>query len=246
MAAKKVPTAEFQLFHPLAPAVEAALRASIQRFGVIVPVVVDQHGRTIDGHHRSRIAGELHVDYRTDRVTVGSDEEAKAIARTLNADRRHLTEEQRKEVVLLLASETVAAGRGGREEVARHSPQAIAGALGVALKTVQDDIAELTTDSKLARPAKTLGQDGKVRPSKRATAPVPKQDKRANRRSLPDVAKDSGWALRKDVERLERVFGDDRFAANKERVAAHLRGHLEYAVDALRGLLDLITPKEEV
>jgi ParB-like chromosome segregation protein Spo0J len=47
-----------QLFPPLAPEIEAALRASIEQFGVIVPVVQDQNGNLIDGHNRApRIQG---------------------------------------------------------------------------------------------------------------------------------------------------------------------------------------------
>jgi hypothetical protein len=36
------------------PALRPALRANIQRFGVLVPVVRDQHGWMIDGSHRAR------------------------------------------------------------------------------------------------------------------------------------------------------------------------------------------------
>src|SRR4051812_39932626 len=52
----------FALFGPLEPATEAALRASIERFGVLVPVTFDQRGRILDGHHRWRMAAELGVD----------------------------------------------------------------------------------------------------------------------------------------------------------------------------------------
>lgn len=58
----------YQLFAALPAPVEDALRASIGRFGVLVPVVRDQHGNTIDGHHRSRIADALGVKYRVDVV----------------------------------------------------------------------------------------------------------------------------------------------------------------------------------
>jgi len=57
------------------------------------------------------------------------------------------------------------------------------------------------------------------------------------RRPLTEFAKDSGWSLRKDVERLERIFADDRFAANKAQVAAHLNGHLKYAAEVCQDLL---------
>lgn len=58
------------------------------------------------------------------------------------------------------------------------------------------------------------------------------------RNPLPQQASDAGWQLRKTVERLERIFADDRFGANKEQVAAHLRGHLTYTVEVCQDLLD--------
>jgi len=51
--------ANLQLWPALDAATEAALRASIERWGVLVPVAKDQHGRIIDGHHRARIAREV-------------------------------------------------------------------------------------------------------------------------------------------------------------------------------------------
>lgn len=226
-----------QEFPPLAPAVESALRSSIERFGVLVPVVKDQHGRIIDGHHRSRLAQELKVDYRVDRVEVANDEEARAMARTLNADRRHLTEQQRKEVVALLAAETVAAGPGGREEVARHSPNAIAGALGVSLDTVQKDMAQLTDDGKLSRPAKTLGQDGKVRPTRREPQSSPRRPARLHLSKAFDKA--TGDLVRV-VERIDRLTLDDRFPYNAERVARLVRYDLLRALDLLTKAVDRV------
>lgn len=236
-----------QLFRPLPRDIEDALRASIQRFGVLVPVVKDQDGRILDGHHRSRLAEEIGVEYRVDVRRVADEVEAREVARTLNADRRHLTAEQRKEVVAVLAAETVTVGR---EEVAKHSERAIAGALGVSRKTVQDDIAELATSSQLPRPAKTLGQDRKVRSKKTDAKPAAVKAPGAarpkpNRRPLPTFAKDAGWALRREVEKIERILADDRFTQNKEQVTAHLHGHLTYAVEALRRALDSLDLTKE-
>lgn len=45
----KVTAAAFQPMPPLAEAELAALRADITERGVLVPVVVDQHGRLLDG-----------------------------------------------------------------------------------------------------------------------------------------------------------------------------------------------------
>lgn len=57
------------------------------------------------------------------------------------------------------------------------------------------------------------------------------------RRPLPEVADETGWRLRKDVERLERVFADDRFTINRQQVAARLHGHLLYAAEVCQDLL---------
>jgi hypothetical protein len=55
---------------------------------------------------------------------------------------------------------------------------------------------------------------------------------------LPEAADRAGWEFRKATERIERIAADDRFAANREQVAASLRGHLSYAIEVCQDLLD--------
>lgn len=150
---------ELQLFDALPPHIEDALRASMRRFGVIVPVVRDQDGRIIDGHHRVRLAEELGIAYPERHVTVADSDEAKEIARTLNADRRHLTDEQRRQVAVELR-------KGG------HSIRAIAGALGVPPATAQRDTAGVSPDTPDGR---TRGADGKSYPATRPTPILPEE-----------------------------------------------------------------------
>ena len=152
----------YQLFPALEPATEAALRASIERFGVLVPVTVDQDGQILDGHHRRRVANELVVDCPTIVRHVANDDEANEIARTLNMDRRHLSPEDRRRMVEALRSEG-------------HSYRAIAGALGVDASTVLRDDRRVAP----ATPATVRGADGKHYPARRPE-PV--------RPSVPDVA----------------------------------------------------------
>ncbi len=71
-----------------------ALRADIAAHGIRVPVVVDQHGRVIDGHNRRRIATELGIHVPVEIITIASDEAAYDTALSLNCARRHLTREQ--------------------------------------------------------------------------------------------------------------------------------------------------------
>lgn len=78
---------------------------------------------------------------------------------------------------------------------------------------------------------RVTGTDGK---SYAPAVPKPR------RSPLADDAKNGGWQLRKSVERLVRISEDDRFAANKEQVATHLRDHLLYAVEVCQDLLDTL------
>jgi len=57
-----------------------ALEESVRTHGVQVPVIVDENGTTVDGHHRAEIADRLGVGYRTDVKTGPSDEEKRALA----------------------------------------------------------------------------------------------------------------------------------------------------------------------
>ena len=51
----------FQFMPPLLPSEYQALTESIRAHGVQVPVIVDENGAIIDGHHRDQIATELGV-----------------------------------------------------------------------------------------------------------------------------------------------------------------------------------------
>jgi ParB-like chromosome segregation protein Spo0J len=183
-----------QLFDALPPSIEAALRTSIERFGVLVPVVKDQHGRIIDGHHRATVADKLGVTYRVDVIPVADDDQARELARTLNADRRHLTEDQRREVAVTLR-------RAG------HSERAIAGALGVSQPTVHRDI-ERATDSleSVELPDRVTGLDGKSRPARRPTIVAARNDREAERaqEALATIG-DIAPARVVDVKRIERI-----------------------------------------
>ena len=79
-----------------------------------------------------------------------------------------------------------------------------------------------------------VGIDGRRYPQRPKTA-------EPRRSPLADSARTAGNDIRKSAERIQRVIGDDRFTANKEQVAAHLRGHLLFAIDALQDALDRLS-----
>ena len=97
--AAPVRTDAFQVMPALTDDELVALRADIATRGIVVPVVVDQHGRLLDGHHRRQIAAELSITCPTEVVQVADDDAAHDLALTLNLARRHLTREQRRDLI---------------------------------------------------------------------------------------------------------------------------------------------------
>lgn len=90
---------DFQVMPPPTADQVTALREDIEKNGVIVPIVVDQHGRVIDGHNRMNIARRLGVECPTEVRHVADDDQARDLAVTLNCARRHLTREQVRAVI---------------------------------------------------------------------------------------------------------------------------------------------------
>lgn len=123
----------FQLFPPLAEDAFAALKADIAERGVLVPVEVDEHGQVLDGHHRVRAWSELRAEgvsvpaYPRVVRALSSDEARVMHALTLNLARRHLSRDERSQLVRELA------GRG-------ISGRRIAALLGVGVSTVRRDL----------------------------------------------------------------------------------------------------------
>jgi transposase-like protein len=95
----------------------AGLEVDIAERGIIVPVVVDQHGRVLDGHHRRAIAERLGITCPTEVREVADDEDARQTALALNLARRHLSREERRE---LIAAECAARPGDSDREIARR------------------------------------------------------------------------------------------------------------------------------
>lgn len=71
------------------------LKESILERGVQVPVVVDEDGNIIDGHHRAMIADSLGVEYPKVVRTGLNQSEKRILAAELNIARRHMTDAQK-------------------------------------------------------------------------------------------------------------------------------------------------------
>lgn len=188
-------TAKYQILPPLTAEEYETLQADIAEHGVLVPVEVDEYGNVLDGHHRVRACQELGLKDYPRIVRPGLSEEQKfEHALTLNLARRHLTREQRRDVVLTLRQQGWSSTR-------------IADRLGVSDQTVLND---LSTSKNLVvdLPSRIVGVDGKNRPAYRP-AVIAKSASEARRihhalTTLPAEALPDRLVDVKQMERLGR------------------------------------------
>ncbi|HBN78423.1 MAG TPA: DNA methylase [Planctomycetaceae bacterium] len=195
----------FQLMPDLPSWEYDALRESIKQHGVIVPVVKDEHGTIIDGHHRDRACHELKIkDVPTITLAGLTDEQKRDQALILNLVRRKIS---RKQMRAIIASEL------------RRSPdvsnQWLAEIVGSTDKTIQSVRKELITASEIPILDAYRAKDGKRYPATRLYTERAKQVDRA-RLALASLGDD---APRKPVS-LKLL---EREAKKKER-ASQIRG----------------------
>ncbi len=149
---------EFKVLFPkLLPRVKAdeyqRLKDSVKEVGVLVPALTDEDRGIIDGKHRLQAAAELKL--KTVPVTVlhGLDKhEKKHLAIRLNAQRRHMTQDQR----LALATDLRKDGLSLRQ---------IGDLINVSHVTVSRLLATVP-DGTVEFPNKVTGKDGKQRSAK--------------------------------------------------------------------------------
>ncbi|HEX7926472.1 MAG TPA: MT-A70 family methyltransferase [bacterium] len=89
----------YQFLPPLSRAEYEALKADIAaRGGLHSPVVVDENGQVLDGHHRLKACEELGIDPTVDQRPFPSEAHKEAFALASNLSRRQLSPEQRSTV----------------------------------------------------------------------------------------------------------------------------------------------------
>jgi ParB-like chromosome segregation protein Spo0J len=90
----------YQVMPPLSENEYESLKAQIARDGVLVPVEYDEDGNVLDGFHRIRACQELDIEDWPSMTRLGLTEiEKRTHARIINASRRHLSREQKRELV---------------------------------------------------------------------------------------------------------------------------------------------------
>ena len=136
-----------------------ALKDNIAVNGVLVPILVDGTGprrRVIDGNYRKAIADELWYDCPEIVQKSLSEDEMRTLARALNLARRQLTTEQKRQLISDQLLETP--GRSNRW---------VGKQLGVSHPTVASVRADMEATGKVFQFDRTLGADGKYRPTAR-------------------------------------------------------------------------------
>lgn len=118
----------------MTPAQYAELKEDIKQRGVLIPIEFDQQGNILDGHHRHKAFTELIEEGADlplyDKIVrrFASEEEKIAYVISLNVKRRHLTAEQRQELVVRLRKEF------------GYTLAKIAQVLGISIATASRDI----------------------------------------------------------------------------------------------------------
>ncbi len=149
----------YQLLPELPPDEYQALKADIAARGVLVPIEVDEQGTILDGHTRFRAWCELAKNEPPPVIVRPglSEEEKRLHARRANLLRRHLTSQQKRELIADQLRETPnwSDRRVGRE-------------LGVDGKTVAGVRSGLAATAEIPQlEAERVGVDGKARRRRR-------------------------------------------------------------------------------
>lgn len=88
------------LFYPLSDTEYAGLRESILYYGIQSPILVGEHIALLDGRHRLLVAQELGITEVPAHFIIGLDpEQERALAISINAARRQLTNTQKRTLV---------------------------------------------------------------------------------------------------------------------------------------------------
>jgi DNA modification methylase len=166
-----------------------ALRDNIAINGVLVPILVDENKRIIDGNYRKGIADELGYDC-PEIVQEGlTEDEKRTLARALNLARRQLTAEEKRQVIADQLQETP-----------DRSNRWIGKQLGVGHPTVATVRAEMVATGTIFQFDRTLGSDGKYRPTTRLLPVVHRSP--AERRARIDATTLIQGDCRKEMKKL--------------------------------------------
>ena len=184
-----------------------ALKESIRRHGVLLPVIKDELGKTIDGHHRERACRELGIaDYPIITLHGLTEDQKRDHALLLNLVRRKVTRRQLREIIAAELRRTPDISSNWLAEI-----------LGTSDKTVEAVREHLIGTSEIPKCQTHRGKDGR---QQRVTRVVTFRSKDAER------AREAIAALGDDVPaRPIELRLIERRARKKQRLA-NINGRL--------------------
>jgi hypothetical protein len=220
---------------PLSDEDRKALEESIIEHGVLQPIIVDEHGEIIDGHHRARIAKKLGIEY-PHLINPGfTDAEKLGMAITLNVARRHLTSQQKRDLLAQLIKSD--AERSDRQH-AEH--------VGVDHKTAAKVRNELEERGEIPHVDKRSDTKGRAQPATKPKLTVvdgPKAPKPKSKPSwhLPEPREEEIDPEAEIVKAIKRVEVCAKFSAeDAAKVVAYGKVPLGNSMEALRNALDIL------
>ncbi len=214
MSSRKTPLptpGKYQVFPAHAKAEFEKLKRSIAKNGVLVPVVTDQRGVIIDGHHRVQAWNELRAegakvpDFARSMRYLASNDEGFKLAVTLNERRRHLDPKMRKTVARELRK------RG-------WSLRRIAEELDVGSSTVRRDLSGVPVGT----PERIQGLDGKSYASTKRFEVTAKSQREVDK-SVAAIAKFDGNVPNRSMSpaRLQKK-ADEYEVRSRSRTRRHV------------------------
>jgi len=174
-----------------------ALKESIRRWKVILPVVKDENGDIIDGYQRVRACDELGIaDYPVLTLAGLSADEKRDHALVLNLVRRRLNQQQIRDLIAAELRRT--------PDLSDHW---LAQILGTTDKTVAAVRRQLIATSEIPKLDALQGKDGKYRRVTRIVTSSAREAARAQEalKILGDEAPRKDWDLRLAEKRAKRV-----------------------------------------
>jgi len=155
---------QYQLLRPLRPEDYAALKESIAEIGVQQPVIFDEDGAVLDGHHRLQVCRELGIRTFPKMIKYElSETEKHDYVRSLNIARRHMSRTERRAFLRDVLIETTTATDS-------LSDRAIAARLAVDHKTVGTARANMVRRGEIPHVSRRTDTLGRSQPAERQRA----------------------------------------------------------------------------
>jgi ParB-like chromosome segregation protein Spo0J len=206
---------KYQLLDPLTEQQYADLKEDIAERGILTPVIVDEFGEVIDGHHRRQIAEELGTDYPTHQLQPGLSESDKLDASlALNLMGRKQTGPEKRETIkryLLRRSEA--------------SNRHVARLVGCSDNTVASVRTELEAGAQIAHHDSRVGADGISQPARKPSKSktVPPDPEAVAKRQADLEAKRAKQEAKAAPQRAEQQEEETRWRADIEARGGSLR-----------------------